>query len=149
MCLESHRSDPGSASAAGAASQKGLLSRQHGVGLPFALFIILILSIVGLAVNRLSESSSQSYAANIAGQRAYLMSYSALQQQLIGTLASSSCQCTAASTSVSFSLAGLSDCSATVSCSSFVAEGQSYCDLVSVASCDNGNASRTLEVRVK
>ncbi len=127
----------------------GALARQQGMGLPMALFIILILSIVGLAVNRLADTSSQNYSSNIAAQQAYLMAYSAIQQQLIDTLAADTCQCAAASSTVALAVAGLNSCQAVVSCSSFVAEGQTYCDLSSAASCDGGNGTRTLEVRVK
>ena len=127
----------------------GTLARQQGMGLPMALFIILILSIVGLAVNRLADTSSQNYSSNIAAQQAYLMAYSAIQQQLIDTLAVDTCQCTAANTTVTLAVAGLNSCQAVVSCSSFVAEGQTYCDISSAASCDGGNGTRTLEVRVK
>ena len=120
-----------------------------GVGLPVALFVLLVLSLVGLAANQLRSVAADNHATNVSSSRAYLASYSGVQLELVDVLASSPCSCTAASRTLTFTTPGLAGCSAVLSCSSFVAAGETYCDVSARSSCAGGVASRVLEVRVK
>lgn len=121
----------------------------QGMGLPMALFILLILSMVGLAVQRITSTTAQQYSQTVSAARAYLAAYSGAQLVLPDALSASPCQCTLARQKIEFGVSGLSGCQVTVGCSRFVVDTDTYCTLTSQSLCDGSNASRTLEVRVK
>ncbi|WP_221800029.1 hypothetical protein [Oceanobacter mangrovi] len=120
-----------------------------GFGLPLAVFVVLILALVGVAVNRLMDSSQQNYSQQVAGARAWLAAVSGSQVVMVDTLATTPCQCVNATRTISFAVDGLQNCQAVVTCNSFVVDTETFCDLVSTSSCDGGNGSRTLEARVR
>lgn len=125
-------------------------SKQQGLGLPVALFIITIMSLIAVAVNRLGEVSSQSYTQNLLSVRAFYAAESGAQLRTQTVLFTTPCTCGAIETvTYDFTAEGLNQCSATTSCTSFIANGETFCTLVSIGRCDNTNAERTVEVRLK
>lgn len=126
------------------------LGSQKGLGLPLAIFIILIMSLIAVAVNKISESSAESYIQSLLTSRVFYAAESGIQLKLNAVLGASPCVCGATSQSFDFSSAGLSGCTAEVTCSSFtLAGGSTYCTLTSQGSCIGSDAQRTVEVRVK
>lgn len=126
------------------------VKKQTGLGLPLAIFVITIMSLVAVAVNRLNESSGQNYVQNVLSTRAFYAAESGMQLRLQQVLTIPSCSCGAqANVDYSFTQAGLSGCTAYSSCSSFIVDGTNYCTVTSRATCDGTNAERTVEVRVK
>lgn len=125
-------------------------SKQQGLGLPVALFIITIMSLIAVAVNRLGEVSSQSYTQNILSVRAFYAAESGAQLRAQAVLSADPCACGATeSITYDFTVAGLNQCSAITSCTSFIANSETFCTLVSIGRCDSTNAERTVEVRLK
>jgi MSHA biogenesis protein MshP len=125
-------------------------SKQQGLGLPMALFIITIMSLIAAAVNRLGEVGSQSYTQNLLSVRAFYAAESGAQLRAQAVLSANPCTCGAAETvTYYFTAEGLNQCSATTSCTRFVANSETFCTLVSIGRCDNANAERTVEVRLK
>lgn len=122
---------------------------QQGIGLPMALFVVVILSLVTVATQQLTVSGADNYSRNMASVRAYYAAESAAQQVSAQVLSSTPCGCPAANQTLTFGLTGLNGCSASVSCESWTVNGQTYCTLLSQGQCDNGNASRQLEVRMR
>jgi len=123
-------------------------SQQAGMGLPVALFIITIMSLIAVAVNQLGESSSQAYSQNLLSSRAFYAAESGAQLRAQSVLAVTPCSCGANQT-YSFSVLGLNTCSAITSCSQFIANAETFCTISSIGRCENSNAQRTIEVRVK
>jgi MSHA biogenesis protein MshP len=122
--------------------------RVTAIGLPMALFVVLILSLIGLAVQRGADNSAVSQSHQIATVQAWYAANSALQMWMPTVLSTALCRCPAADTLV-MTAPGLDGCSVSRRCSLITVEGDTYCTLVSLAHCDGGNASRSVEVRVK
>jgi len=123
-------------------------SKQAGFGLPVAIFIITIMSIIAVAINRLNEASSQTYGQNVLSTRSFYAAESGAQLRAQSALVGSPCTC-GADKIYQFSVAGLASCQASTECTSFVANAETFCTIISVGSCDNFNAQRTVEVRLK
>tara|TARA_B110001454_G_scaffold29420_1_gene28759 strand:- start:21790 stop:22212 length:423 start_codon:yes stop_codon:yes gene_type:complete len=127
-----------------------IFSKQKGLGLPVALFIIIIMSIIAVAVNRINESSSQSYGQNILSLRAFYAAESGAQLRAKDALSVLPCTCGSSPDLVyDFSVKGLNQCRAATNCTSFSVNGNTYCTIKSIGRCDNANAERTVEVRLK
>lgn len=125
-------------------------SQQRGLGLPVALFIITIMSLIAVAVNRLSESGSQAFSQNLLSARAFYAAESGAQLRAQRVLSAVPCACgSSATVEYDFTVVGLNQCSASTNCTSFVANGDTFCTLSSIGRCDNANAERTIEVRLK
>ncbi|MCY0964208.1 pilus assembly PilX N-terminal domain-containing protein [Parathalassolituus penaei] len=120
----------------------------QGMGLPMALFVIVVLSLVGLAVERSAETDASTHGHRIASVQAWYAANSGVQLWLPQVLASSPCSCPAGDTLV-MTVAGLNGCSVVRQCQAMTVAGESYCTVSAVARCDGGNASRAVEVRVK
>jgi MSHA biogenesis protein MshP len=126
--------------------------RQAGLGLPVALFIIVIMSLIAVAVSRLTDTSGQAFSQNLLSSRAFYAAESGAQLRAQSVLTASPCVCGADQTynfTLLAPLSGLNLCRAVTSCTSFVANGETYCTIESIGRCDNSNAERTIEVRIK
>jgi MSHA biogenesis protein MshP len=124
--------------------------KQAGIGLPVAIFIITIMSLIAAAVNQIGATSSQSYTQNLLSSRAFYAAESGAQLRTQSALSTLPCVCGgAAVVEYVFTVTGLNQCKAVTTCSNFVANGATFCTISSVGSCDNTNAQRTVEVRVK
>ena len=131
-------------------SRTELKFKQRGLGLPVALFIIVIMSLIAVAVNQLSVSSSQSYSQNVLSTRAFYAAESGAQLRAEDTLSPAACVCNGgADVTYNFTVTGLNQCSAETNCTSFSANGNTYCTIVSIGRCNNTVAERTVEVRLK
>lgn len=125
--------------------------RQTGAGLPVAIFIITVLSLLVLGMARLQQSSGEAVSLQIQSQRAFFAAESGVQTRLDGIFATldagnaPSCP----SKITTFNASGLSGCSATFDCSADPANGRFT--LASTGTCGGGAelASRTVEVRVQ
>lgn len=127
-----------------------LPSKQSGLGLPVALFIIIIMSLIAVAVNQLNLSSNQAYSQNVLSARAFYAAESGAQIRSQVVLSTRPCACgSSESISYDFTVPGLNQCQADTNCTSFVAAGNTYCTIISIGSCGDKSAERTIEVRVK
>ena len=130
--------------------QKVLNAKQGGLGLPVALFIIVIMSLIAIAVNQIGASSSLSYSQNVLSTRAFYAAESGAQLRAENTLTPTACACSGgADVTYNFTVTGLNQCSAVTNCTSFSANGNTYCTIVSIGRCNNTVAERTVEVRLK
>jgi MSHA biogenesis protein MshP len=122
--------------------------KQKGLGLPVAIFVITIMSIIAVAINRINEASSQSYSQNVLSSRAFYAAESGAQLRSQAVLSSLPCSC-GSNVDYDFTVIGLNGCRAVTACDAFIANGETYCTVKSIGSCDNSNAQRTIEVRLK
>lgn len=129
-------------------SMQSPIFKQSGLGLPVAIFIITIMSIIAVAINRINEASSQSYSQNVLSTRSFYAAESGAQLRAEVVLRTLPCSCGVNAT-YNFSVSGLNACRAVTSCDEFVANGDTFCTVTSIGSCDNINAQRTIEVRLK
>lgn len=121
---------------------------QTGLGLPAAIFIITIMSLIAVAVNRINESTSQSFSQNVLSARAFYAAESGAQLRTQAALSGPTCSC-GSDVTYQFTVVGLASCQATTVCTSFIANTETYCTILSAGSCDGGNGVREIEVRIK
>jgi MSHA biogenesis protein MshP len=126
------------------------LAKQAGVGLPLAIFIVIVLSLIVLGMSQLQESSGKAISLQIQSQRAFFAAESGAQVMIGGLMPAaveSPISCSADKTII-FTQKGLANCTARVECTS---DGE----IVSVTSfgvCGDGTpeeARRTVEVRLQ
>ena len=117
---------------------------QKGVGLPAAMFVIVILAMIVVAVAELGESASEGVVFQVQSERAFLAAESGAQLGLNRLLppggAAQDCSHTFFNSSPSISLtsAGLSGCTATVTCRVDSFDGSDLYTLESVGTCGSG-----------
>ena len=131
--------------------------KERGSSLVIAIFILVVMSVLGAAMINMLRSNEQTYAYEVLGTRAYAAAQSGVQRKLqelfpLGEGTNIS-QCSTESTFSFTNHEGLNSCQATVSCSSKLhAESViRYFTVSSNGQCDiNGEkTSRTIEVRAK
>lgn len=130
--------------------------RQRGAGLPVALFIITVLSLLVAGMAQLQESSGRSIGQQILSQRAFYAAESGAQVAVAQVLDGGNCS--AVSSSVSFSVSGLNGCQSSLSCGTPVTADidgdgadETVFTLRSDGQCGTGDetATRSVEVRVR
>ena len=127
-----------------------LRSKQTGIGLPVAIFIITIMGLIAAAVNQMGETSSQAYVQNVLSTRAFYAAESGAQLRAQTVLSATPCSCGTDETyTFGATIKGLNLCSAITTCAQFLANTETYCTIESIGRCDNSKAERTIEVRVK
>ena len=122
--------------------------QQTGAGLPVALFIVTVLSLLVLGMSQLQEGSGKSISLQIQSQRAFFAAESGAQVAVSKVLAANNCS--AAPSSLNFSQSGLAACSAALTCAPLAA-GSPQLLLTSTGQCGSGveQAERTIEVIIQ
>ena len=126
---------------------------QSGSALIMAIFVIVIMTILGSALMRMISAGSESVAYEVVGTRAFNSAQSGAQwglQQLFPLNANAEV-CFAATTKDYSNIEGLNNCTADLLCSSFVDGSVTYYQVTSTGQCDiNGEVtSRTVEVQAR
>lgn len=138
-------------------------SLAKGAALPIALFIIVVMALVGAALVRLTTDASQGVVHEVIGQRAYNAARSGAEIFLVQLFAHDSnvneTLCQARDPGVlpsqnpdvsphlnQFTTPGLTDCSAKVFCDVAEIESTTHFRIVSQGSCDAGGMIYTKEL---
>lgn len=132
---------------------------QGGAGLPVALFIVTVLSLLVIGMAQLQSSSGQAVSLQIQSQRAFFAAESGAQltlAQIVPETENAQEVCEASfESSIEFNVAGLSGCRADITVACIPSEAASDpavdADLViikSTGSCGT-DAKRTVEVKVR
>lgn len=130
--------------------------RQRGAGLPIALFIVTVLSLLVLGMAQLQDSSARAVSLQIQSQRAFFAAESGAQLTLAqivpGTEGAQEVCEQSYEPEIAFNVAGLSGCQADISVECIRSGAASDpADLViieSTGSC-GADAERTLKVKVR
>ena len=134
-------------------SIQGGVSKQRGIGLPVALFVITVLALIVVALTDLEESSGVSFSLDINSMRAFYAAESGAQVAMaqIFPAGGSTGSCSSISSPVSFSAPGLNGCRARLLCSREVDGAVSYFTLQSTGACGTGKdtAERVTVVRAR
>jgi MSHA biogenesis protein MshP len=117
-------------------------NQQAGSALVIAIFVIIVLSVLGAALVKMLDSSQESVAYEVLGTRAYTAALSGLQWQLaeVFPLNSPAIACKAQvdinSATPSFNnTLGLAQCNVSVSCSDFERDGIRYYSITGTGTC--------------
>jgi len=129
-----------------------MLGKQKGVGLPAAIFIITIMALLAVGINLLVEQNSQSFAEELQLTRAFYAAetgagfamntiYPPEEYSAYATTA----ECAAGPRTYNFTVDGLNNCSAEVTCNAIVVGTRNYATVESEGTC--GDVERTIQVR--
>jgi len=129
------------------------LSKQTGAGLPIAIFIVTVLSLIVLSMSQLQQSAGKAISLQIQSQRAFFAAESGAQLVLARIMpADKSDPVTCPETlpdpiDVSFSAGGLANCTASISCKAL----NPVVTIESNGSCGAGidMASRTVKISLR
>lgn len=128
---------------------------QMGSALVIAIFVIIVLSVLGAALVNMLDSSQEGVAYEVLGTRAYTAAQSGLQWQLaeVFPLDSDAIACKSSTeinniTPTFTNTLGLAQCSVAVTCKDFLHESIRYYVITSTGQCvlDGEFTSRTLQV---
>lgn len=145
------------------------LRRQRGSMLVIAIFILVVMLLIGSAMVNIVTTSGQSVAYEVVGTRAYAAANSGIQQKLTaifpldnGVNNGQALRCNGTETSPGTdttstdnynygNVPGLRQCRSTVTCREFQHDDITYYQLTSVAKCDIGDdeVSRTIVVEAR
>ena len=128
--------------------------RQYGSALVLAIFIIVVMSVLGAALIRMPSSSATSVAYEVIGTRAFLAAQVGIQRQLqqMFPLNGAAVDCQALPPISFSSVAGLENCDVSNVCAiPFEHDTIKYNTITSTGQCDiNGEkVSRTIEVEAR
>ena len=127
--------------------------RQYGIGIPAALFVITLLAILAVAINLLLEQNAETYEEEISLTRAFYAAESGAGFAMNSIfppeefpLYNTTAECAAGPREYTFTIAGLNECTATVTCTvDATVDSVEYYTIVSEGSCDG--VTRTVQVR--
>jgi MSHA biogenesis protein MshP len=122
---------------------------QDGLGLVGAIFVIVVVSLLSVAMSRMLEADKLAQSYEILGLKAFLAAESGAQlgvNRLMPPDSGGSCS----DRTFSFEAASLRFCTAAVTCTLTSANGENFYTLSSLGQCAAGDftASRSLEVRL-
>lgn len=132
---------------------------QRGIGLPGAIFVITLMAVIAIAVNQLVQQNAQTFDEEISLARAFYAAetgagftmnslYPPEDYSAYGNLPDNCADWPAGQTFprlYNFTVAGVNQCSATVTCSTKIVNSVVYTTIESTGSC--GNVSRSMQVR--
>lgn len=128
-------------------------SSQHGFSLPVAIFILVIMALIGTALVNLTLSSHQSLSQEVMSTRAFYAAESGAQTALsqLFPLNGAAATCSAPYPTVTLSATGLDGCTAVINCSSNTIGTSTYYTLTSTGTCNfvTTSATRQIELMAK
>lgn len=128
------------------------MRQQAGLGLPSALFLIVVMVLIVAAINQLNEMNATAYGRDWLNMRAFYAAESGAQMAAVYQLSSEPApSCTSGFISNhGFTQNGLNGCRVSVSCSSQVVSSKNYITLTSTGECGNGGdvSRRMIQIRL-
>ncbi|MES3007211.1 MAG: hypothetical protein V4751_05515 [Pseudomonadota bacterium] len=127
--------------------------RQHGIGIPAAIFVITLMAVLAVAINLLVGQNAQVYEEEINLTRAYYTAESGAGFAMNSLFPpeefpsyGSTAECAVGPRLYSMTVVGMSSCNASVTCSTdATVEGVEYYTIRSTGTC--GDVSRTVQIR--
>jgi MSHA biogenesis protein MshP len=131
-------------------------TKQKGSAIVIAIFVIVVMALLGAGLVKILASSAESVAYEVIGTRAYAAAQTGAQWQLLeifphDTDTRTACQSTITEPDFS-SVEGLKDCEATVTCNDDGEfDGTTYYIITSTGQCSVGGVitSRTVEIEAR
>lgn len=127
-------------------NSKPFHKRVKGFGLPTAIFIIVIMSLIALVVTRQSQISAELYGRNYISTQALLAAQAGIELNLTElTRTGSSCL----SSPINLTNAGLQDCAVGVVCQTQSVSGLTFTEVTSTGRCGQNDFASQRQIRVK
>ncbi len=130
---------------------RGYPMRQKGIGLPAALFVIVVVGFLVVAIHQLLDVGSASVDRRVLSVRAFYAAESGGQLAVTRLFppSGSAASCNSSLINQSFSAAGLNGCSASVECQSVAVDGRTIYTLLSTGRCQSGAEQAVRQVEIK
>ena len=133
-------------------NSSGSSLHQAGIGLPAAIFVITLMAAIAVAINLMVGQNADTFAEEINLTRAFYAAESGagiamntiFPPEEYPTYAANA-ECAAGPRIYTFTVDGLNQCTATVTCSPVSTGGKTYATIESVGKC--GDVIRTIQVR--
>ncbi|MDZ7661485.1 hypothetical protein [Thiohalophilus sp.] len=127
--------------------------RQGGFSLPLAIFIIVIMALIGTAMVSLSQTGQRSVASEVQSIRTFYAAETGAQTAVAQLLPlnGNNPGCGAVSTSITLTAPAQDGCSATLTCEALTLAGDDYYRVTSDAACSfaGNDTRRQIEVMVR
>lgn len=125
-----------------------LHNNEKGFSLPLAIFILVIVSLLALAIFRMTALNQQAVAQEVLTARALFAAESGAQVQMMRIFPISG-PANCAAHSIAVTTAGLNACSFNSTCSVLIVNSQSYYNVESIGRCAIGgvSAQRTIQMQ--
>lgn len=126
-------------------------TKQNGVGLPAAIFVITLLAVIALAINELANQNAATFEEEINLTRAFYAAESGAgfamnilypPEEYPGYASTATC---AASTTFNFIVEGVNQCSAVATCNEITVGSRNYATIKSTGTCND--VERIIQVR--
>lgn len=123
---------------------------QHGFSLPVAIFILVIMALLGAGIVSIMQSSQESTATEVLSTRAFFAAESGAQVALgqLFDLSGGAVNCAASYPAIDFNATGLGGCSASATCSSSGIGTKTYFTITSTGSCNVSGYSAVREIQI-
>ncbi len=125
---------------------------QSGIGLPAAIFIITLMAVIAVAVNQLVSQNAQTFEEELNLTRAFYAAESGAGFAMNTVFPpeeysayATTAECVSTERDYNFTVAGLNQCSATVTCTPVTIGTTNYATIQSEGSC--GDVERTVQIR--
>lgn len=133
---------------------KSRLQKQHGLGLPTALFVIIIMILIVTGINQINELNATAYGREWLSMRAFYAAESGAQSAAVHALNAGQAMpaCNAGFISgVTPNVEGFLGCQINVSCATHVIASETYYTFTSTGQCGTGpdQATRIVQVRLQ
>ena len=124
---------------------------QRGFSLPIAIFILVIMALIGAAMVTIMQNGQQSVSTAVLSTRAFFSAQSGAQIALgqLFPLNAGTANCPASYPTINFTAPGLAGCTAAVSCSSSTIGSKTYYTLNSTGTCDVSSTRAARQIRVQ
>jgi MSHA biogenesis protein MshP len=126
---------------------------QRGFSLPVAIFILVIMALLGAAMVTIMQNSQQSVATAVLSTRAFFSAQTGAQSALgqLFPLNGGAANCLASYPTINYTTSGLAGCTAVVSCSGSTIGSKTYYTLRSTGTCDvsDNRAVRQIEMQAR
>jgi MSHA biogenesis protein MshP len=123
--------------------------RQRGIGLMAAIFLIVVVAVLVVAITRMVRTSAEAFAQDVVTHRAFLAAESGAQLGLNRVFAPAGGVPACTSWNWNLAQVGLSSCQAHVDCRSEVVGGTPHYTLESNGRCDAGGVIAERQVLVR
>ena len=128
--------------------------KQKGLGLPSALFLIVVLVLLLATMNQLNEVNTTAYGRQWLSLRAFLVAESGAQMSAVQALNSQQIMSACDNNFIDdqgIATTGLTTCVLNVSCSSQLVSGDTYYTFTSEGRCGSGadTATRIIQIRLR
>lgn len=122
---------------------------QQGFSLPVAVFILVIMALIGAAVVSLMEKGQEGVANEVMSTRAFFAAESGAQFALgqVFTLDGSPANCSAYPQQ-NYTSTGIASCSASVQCSALTVGSRTYYTITSTGNCTTGTINSTRQIQL-